>query len=61
MEHVYTSIEVLEELLKRIPKLGGSGVIVGDNIEQLGGDADVDLLDERQIILQPTWFAWLRH
>ena len=35
---------ILEKLLKRGPEVRGGGVVVGDEIEKLGGDAGVDPL-----------------
>jgi hypothetical protein len=38
---------VLEELLKRGPKFSGGRVIIGDQVEEIGGDSGVNPLDDR--------------
>jgi hypothetical protein len=40
--------------MKRGLKLGGGGVIVGDKIEELGGNPSVYQLDYREIVLHPA-------
>ena len=51
---------VLEQLLERCPKLGGGGVVVGDQIEELRGDACVNPLDDGEIVFHPAWIGGLR-
>jgi hypothetical protein len=38
---------VLEELLKRGPKFSGGSIVIGDQVEELGGDSGVNPLDDR--------------
>jgi hypothetical protein len=48
VKHVDAHVRVvLEELFKRGPKFSGSGVVVGDQVEELGGDLGVNPLDDR--------------
>ena len=51
---------VLEQLLKGRPKLGGGGVVGGDQIEELRGDACVNPLDDGEIIFHPARIGVLR-
>ena len=51
---------VLEQLLERCPKLGGGGVVGGDQIEELRGDACVNPLDDGEIIFHPARIGVLR-
>ena len=51
---------VLKQLLKGGPKIGCSGVVVGDKIEKLGGDPSINPLDDRKIVLHPTRIGRLR-
>ena len=52
---------VLKQLLEGGPKIGCSGVVVGDKIEKLGGDPSINPLDDRKIVLHPTRIGRLRH
>jgi hypothetical protein len=52
---------VLEKLLKRSPEVCSGGVVVGDEIEELGGDAGVDPLYNCEIVLNPTRICGTRH
>jgi hypothetical protein len=45
---------VLEQLLKRGPKLDSVVVIVGDKVQYLGGDPTIDPLYDCKVILHPT-------
>ena len=51
---------VLKQLLEGGPKIGCSGVVVGDKIEKLGGDPSINPLDDREIVLHPTRIGRLR-
>jgi hypothetical protein len=52
---------VLEELLKRGPKFSGGGIVVGDQVEELGGDPGVNPLDYREVVFQPVSVGGARH
>jgi hypothetical protein len=45
---------VLEELLKSGRKFSGGSVVIGDQIEELGGDSGVNPLDDHEVIFQPA-------
>jgi hypothetical protein len=45
---------ILEELLKRLPKLASDGIIIGDEIEELSGYARIFPLDDCEIVLHPS-------
>ena len=50
MQGVYAGVAViLEKLLKRVPEVRGGGVVVGDEIEKLGGDAGVDQIGRAHV------------
>ena len=51
---------VLEQLLKRVPKLDGGGIVIGVKVEELGGDPSVDPLDDREVILNLARIGGLR-
>jgi hypothetical protein len=51
---------ILEELLKRLSKLASGGIIIGDEIEELGGYARIFPLDDCEIVLHPSWIASLQ-
>jgi hypothetical protein len=51
---------VLKQLLERIPEFGGGGIIVGDEVEELGRNPSVNRLDDREIVLDPTRIRGLR-
>ena len=44
---------VLEELLESNPQFCCRSVVVGDEVEELGGDPSVDPLDDREIVFDP--------
>jgi hypothetical protein len=50
---------ILKKLLERGPELGSGGTIVGDEVEELGGDAGVDPLDDGEIVGDPAWVGGL--
>jgi hypothetical protein len=51
---------VLKQLLERIPEFDGGGIIVGDEVEELGRNPSVNPLDDREIVLDPTRIRALR-
>jgi hypothetical protein len=62
---------VLEELLKRGPKFGSGNIIVGDKVEELGGDTGVYPLNGREAVFHTSsisvgrgvedgWMWWQR-
>ena len=51
----------MELLLKSHPETGGGGSIPKDKVEDLGGDAHVDSLDDSEVILDPLEIMGLRH
>jgi hypothetical protein len=53
---------VLEELLKRGPKFGGGNIIVGDKVEELGGDTGVYPLNGREAVFHTSSISgpWCR-
>ena len=50
---------ILEELAEGGPELGGGGFVVGDEVEELGGDVCVDPLDDAEIVGDPPWVGRL--
>ena len=58
VEDVGASINVvLEELSEGCPEIGGGGNMTEDKIENIGGDAHVNPLDDGEIILDPLWIV----
>ena len=54
MESVFPSVGVaLEELTEGVPDVGSGGAVVIEHVEDLGGDAGVEPLDDREIVFQP--------
>ena len=47
--------------MKGRPETGGGGGFPEDEIEDLGGDAHVDPLDDGEVILDPLGIMGLRH
>jgi hypothetical protein len=61
VEVVHAGVDVvLEELAKGNPECGGGRGVAEDGVEYLGGDARVDPLDDREVVLDPSWIieAW---
>jgi hypothetical protein len=52
---------VLEQLLERITEFGGSGIIVGDEVEELGRNLSINPLDDREIVFDPTRIGVLQY
>ena len=54
MESVFPSVGVaLEELTEGVLDVGSGGAVVIEHVEDLGGDAGVEPLDDREIVFQP--------
>lgn len=54
VESVFPSVGVaLEELTEGVPDVGSGGAVVIEHVEDLGGDAGVEPLDDREIVFQP--------
>ena len=51
---------VLKQLLEGGPEIGGGGIVGGDQIEELRGDACVNPLDDGEIIFHPASIGRLR-
>ena len=51
----------MKKLSERGPELGGGCIVNGDEVEELGGDAGVDPLDDGEIIGDPAWVGGLRN
>ena len=52
---------ILKKLSERGPELGGGGIVIGDEVEELGVDAGVDPLDDGEITGDPAWVGGLRN
>jgi hypothetical protein len=62
VKRVDTRIGVfLKHLLERIPEFGGGGIIVGDEVEELGRNPSINPLDDREIVLDPRRITGLRY
>jgi hypothetical protein len=52
---------VLEQLLERITEFSGGGIIIGDEVEELGRNPSINPLDDREIVFDPTRIRGLRY